>query len=128
MCTHLSFEAAKNQSRSIENSPSGGTLATVARYAPVPRFFFHLCNGSGFTGDPEGQELPDIEAARSIALAAAREVMAHEIKDGELNLASYIEVEDATGEYLFRLCFEDAFTVTRHHGESRAPDDKQSAF
>jgi len=35
----------------------------------MPRFYFHVCNGNGFTEDEEGQELADVEAARARAVA-----------------------------------------------------------
>ncbi|HEY0627082.1 MAG TPA: hypothetical protein VGD10_10155 [Allosphingosinicella sp.] len=79
----------------------------------MPRFYFHVCNGNGLTEDEEGQELPSVEAARKQALLEARSIMSEEMREGELNLASFIEVQNDAGEYLFTLPFEEAFKVNR---------------
>lgn len=78
----------------------------------MPRYFFHVCNGNGFTQDEEGRELPDEAAARSAALAGARDIMAEEMRAGQLNPASFIEVEDSEHRHLFTLPFSDAYTIS----------------
>ncbi|HEX9964948.1 MAG TPA: hypothetical protein VGB04_08180 [Allosphingosinicella sp.] len=77
----------------------------------MPLFFFHVCNGNGFVEDEEGRDLPDEAAARAIAIVGARDIMAEEMRAGQLNPASFIEVEDAERRHLFTLLFSDAFTV-----------------
>ena len=77
----------------------------------MPRFFFHVCNGNGFTEDEEGRELLDEAEARSVALTGARDIMAEEMRAGQLDPASFIEVEDAEHRHLFTLLFSDAYTV-----------------
>ncbi|MEA3011446.1 MAG: hypothetical protein QOJ91_3138 [Sphingomonadales bacterium] len=77
----------------------------------MPRFFFHVCNGNGFTEDEEGRELLDEAAARFVALAGARDIMAEEMRAGQLDPASFIEVEDSQHRHLFTLLFSDAYTV-----------------
>jgi hypothetical protein len=50
----------------------------------MPHFFLHIRDRDGLTADPEGTGLPDLEAARTDALAAAREILAEPIaKDGK---------------------------------------------
>jgi hypothetical protein len=80
----------------------------------MPRYFFHVCNGTGLVEDEEGQEIADEETARTIAVKEARELMSEEMRAGELNVASFIEVQNEKGEYLFTLQFEDAFRLSRH--------------
>jgi hypothetical protein len=53
----------------------------------MPRFYFHISNGQGFIEDEEGIELTDEAAARSNAVAAARDVMAGDLREGLLDLA-----------------------------------------
>jgi hypothetical protein len=86
----------------------------------VSRFYFHVCNGSGFTEDGEGRELPDLEAARAVALAGARDIMAAEMLRGEIDLGSFIEVEDEEHRLLFILTFDEAVSIKagQHAGES----------
>ena len=77
----------------------------------MPLFFFHVCNGNGFTEDEEGRELADEAEARVAALAGARDIMAEEMRSGQLNPASFIEVEDSEHRHLFTLAFSEAYTV-----------------
>jgi hypothetical protein len=77
----------------------------------MPRFFFHICNGHGFVEDEEGVELPDAPAVRRNAVEAARDVMAGDLREGRLDLTSFIEVEDEAHRLLFTLTFAEAVTV-----------------
>ena len=79
----------------------------------MPRFYFHICNGDGFTVDDEGQDLPDADAARQAAIAGARDLMSTEIREGHLNPASFIEVEDAKHRHVFTLAFSEAYEIVK---------------
>ncbi len=79
----------------------------------MPRYYFHVCDGAGFCEDPEGRDFPSSEAARAEAVRAAREMMAAELADGTLSLASFIEVEDEVRRHLFTVTFEDAVEIRR---------------
>jgi hypothetical protein len=81
----------------------------------MPRFYFHICNGNGFTEDEEGREFPDLEAARSEAVRAARDIMASEVRSGMLDLSSFIEIEDADHQLTHTLGFEEAVDLTQRH-------------
>ena len=91
----------------------------VGGYCGPMRYFMHICNGNGFVEDEEGIELPDDEAARSKAIAAARDVMAADLRDGQLDLTSFIEVEDEAHNLLFSITFGDAITVNTVPNPSR---------
>lgn len=80
----------------------------------MARFYMHLSNGNGFTEDEEGVELEDENAAREKALSGARDLMAGDLREGELNLSSFIEVEDEAHRLLFTLHFSDAVKLTPH--------------
>lgn len=60
----------------------------------MPSFYFNLCNGSGYVRDEEGQRLSDVPAAREMAIRSLRDVLAHEVREGRFNAASFIEIED----------------------------------
>jgi hypothetical protein len=77
----------------------------------MPRYFFHIYNHD-VTMDEEGQELPDIEAARELALDSARDLVCDSVHLGHLNLDHRIEVEDEQGETLIVLTFREAFTIS----------------
>ena len=85
----------------------------------MPRYYMHICNGTGFLEDEEGRELPNQAAAREAAIMAARDVMANDLRGGELDLSSFIEVEDENKQLVFTLQFIDAVNLTtRHTGEA----------
>jgi hypothetical protein len=77
----------------------------------MPRYYFHVCNGDGFTTDEEGLELPDVHAARTTAIQGLRDIMASELKDGLLKTASFIEIEDENHELLMTVPFVEAVKV-----------------
>ncbi len=72
----------------------------------------HICNGNGFVEDQEGRELASDAEARKLAIEAARDVMAGDVRTGLLDLSSFIEVEDESHALLFTITFADAVTVT----------------
>jgi hypothetical protein len=75
------------------------------------RYFMHMCDGGGFVEDTEGCELADDAAARDAAILAARDVMAGDLRDGRLDLTSFIEVEDEAHRLLFTITFADVVTM-----------------
>ena len=81
----------------------------------MPRYYFNICNGNGFIEDEEGQELPDLEAARAEAIRNARSIMASDVQRGMLDLSSFIEIEDASNQLVHTLGFEDAVDLTQRH-------------
>jgi hypothetical protein len=87
----------------------------------LPRFYFHICDGSGFTEDEEGQELPDQEAARNEAIRGLRDISAGELRRGEMNLGSFIEVEDQAHRLVMTVDFSDAVRVANARGQRPTP-------
>jgi hypothetical protein len=81
----------------------------------MPRYYMHVCNGTGFVEDEEGRVLPDDESARDQAIRAARGIMASDLERGELDLSSFIEVENETKELIFTVMFSDAVKLTHRH-------------
>lgn len=88
-----------------------GTQGAVARYSTMPRFYFHLCNGQGLVEDHEGTELPDLTSATSHAITSLRDVLASEVKRGQINLAAFIDIEDEQQARLVTIHFTDAIQV-----------------
>ena len=81
----------------------------------MPRYFMHICNGDGFVEDEEGVVLADEAAARARATASARDVMTGDIRDGRLDLSSFIEVEDGEHKLIFTLTVADAVEISNRH-------------
>jgi hypothetical protein len=76
----------------------------------VPRYLFHVCNGTGFVADEEGVELEDDSAALDLAMRSAQELMSEDIGRGVLDFASFIEVE-CEGRHVRTLTFKDVVQV-----------------
>lgn len=62
----------------------------------MPRYYFHLHNDMEVP-DEEGSELADLEAARTLAVASAREMAAEAVREGVLNLDHSIDVTSDDG-------------------------------
>ena len=76
----------------------------------MPRYFFHLYDDV-VSIDEEGSELPDVAAARELALKNARAIACQEVLEGHLSLGHRIEVEDEEGRPVLVLPFQDAVTI-----------------
>lgn len=81
----------------------------------MPRYYFHICNGTGFVQDEEGLELPDLDAARAEAVRSARSIMASDVQRGMLDLSSFIEIEDENQRLVQTLGFQEAVDLTQRH-------------
>ena len=77
----------------------------------MPRYFFHIHNHIE-THDDVGLELPDLQAARAMALRAARAMMAENLIDGQLWLDHWIEVEDEAHQQVLAIRFREAVEIT----------------
>ncbi|MBV8685948.1 MAG: hypothetical protein JOZ90_04890 [Alphaproteobacteria bacterium] len=76
----------------------------------MPRFFFNVFNDE-VTFDDEGQELPDLAAARERAIREARALACDSISRGHLDLDDRIEVNDGEGNRVLTLAFRDSFEL-----------------
>jgi hypothetical protein len=63
----------------------------------MPRYFFHVREGAELTRDPEGQELPNAEAARTEAIRASREILSEKLLHGGNLGGRQVEIADETG-------------------------------
>ena len=71
----------------------------------MPLYYLHIRNGDKLEVDPDGTELPDLEAALTEALKVARELVG-EVAD--LGRDAVIEVADGSGEIILTVPFSDA--------------------
>lgn len=74
----------------------------------MPQYFFHVRDGDGLTEDPDGSDLPDLEAARTEAAIAAREIAAEHVRAGKAVDGLRFEICDAAGRKLATVPFRDA--------------------
>jgi hypothetical protein len=78
----------------------------------MPKYFFNIHSGTEKAGDPEGQCLSDLDAAREEAIAGARDIAADCVRFGKsLDLDQCIEVVDVDGKTLLTVTFRDALVL-----------------
>ena len=77
------------------------------------RYYFHLRDGEDLLLDPEGQELPSLDAVRKVTLASARSIISNDVRGGRVDLTCHVDVEDASGAIVHSLPFEDAVEFVR---------------
>ena len=77
----------------------------------MPRFYLHIRDGDRFLEDPDGSELPDLDAARAEAMASARELLADKIKAGEVVNGQRFEIVDEAGEVRATVPVKDAIRL-----------------
>ena len=76
----------------------------------MPRFFFRVCDDHDCE-DPEGIELPDLDAAYQEAIRGARSIMAEQVNKGRLLLTGRIEIKDQSGRIALFVSFREAVEV-----------------
>ena len=63
----------------------------------MPRYFFHVREGSNLNRDCEGQEMADAAAARQEAISTGREILGEKLLHGGELDSRTIEITDETG-------------------------------
>jgi hypothetical protein len=86
----------------------------VTRGIVMPRYFLHLRDSKDEVLDPEGVLMPP-EAVVGAALAAARDCMAEDVRQGLLDLHYRIDVHDENGEIVHSLPFDSALEFAPAH-------------
>jgi hypothetical protein len=66
----------------------------------MARFYFHLQDGDKLVQDPEGSDLPDVDAAKREALLAARDILSDAIKAGKPKVPDAFVIADEAGRKL----------------------------
>lgn len=77
----------------------------------MQNYLFHLRDGSDVLIDPDGRELPSLDAVGAAALYEARAIISADALGGKINLAQQIEVEDESGLIVHRLDLRDAVSI-----------------
>jgi hypothetical protein len=87
----------------------------------MSRYFFHVRDSDGdISRDTEGQELPDLDAARAEAISANREMLGERLLHGGNLDHRKIEIADEQGNILAKV---DANDVLFRDGEFRSYSD-----
>jgi hypothetical protein len=72
----------------------------------MPFFHFNSLTGDLFLPDPEGEELPNVDAARDVAELSARQALIEAVKTGD-TAPDCILVTDNEGTELLTVFLED---------------------
>jgi hypothetical protein len=78
----------------------------------MPLFYLHVCDSSGFIEDGEGQDLPDAAAARQAAVAGLRDMLAGDLRNGHLNTACFVEIENEHRQLVDTVSFAEAVRIS----------------
>ncbi|HUE80243.1 MAG TPA: hypothetical protein VMN38_11515 [Sphingomicrobium sp.] len=81
----------------------------------MPRYYFNIRNGCGFTPDEEGVELSSAGDVRAQAIRGARSLISAGVLEGLLDLDGRIEVIDECDDEVLTLRFRDAVDI--HHDD-----------
>ena len=77
----------------------------------MPRYYLHICNGSGFTEDEYGHDYADVNDAHAAAVRGIRDIMSEELRKGAINIASFIDIEDEQRQLVKTVSFTEAVAI-----------------
>jgi hypothetical protein len=77
----------------------------------MARYFMNLRDGTEEVLDEDGVEYTSLDALRKAVLAAARDVMSGDMKDGVIDFRFRIDAEDADGVIVYSLPFKHAVSI-----------------
>ncbi len=77
----------------------------------MKRYFFHLDECGVVADDDVGHSLSCLEEAREKGVAAARDIMSADVRQGKLCLDAYILIEESGAE-VARVHFKKALEIT----------------
>jgi hypothetical protein len=77
----------------------------------MPRYYLHIRDEGRLVEDPDGSDLPDLEAARAEALEGARNILAAKVKAGKLIDDQRFEITDETGAVLAVVPLKDVLRL-----------------
>lgn len=76
----------------------------------MPHYFLNVYNAN-VALDEEGDDFPDLAAAREKAVLGVRSILAEEVKGGQFDLRGRIEIADESGAILMLVPYSDAVSV-----------------
>jgi hypothetical protein len=94
-----------------EHSTHAGIERADEMRGRMPRYYFHVQNGNGYTADEEGIDLEDAGSARAMAMDSIRSMVAEEARKGVLDLDGFVDVLDQGAVRLTRIGFPEAFAI-----------------
>ena len=87
------------------------TASEASVFKPMARYFFNIRDGKTLIEDPDGTDLPNLDAARVEALAAARDILAERLRADQIVDGQRFEIMDEHGTLLDVVKFRDAMRL-----------------
>jgi hypothetical protein len=72
------------------------------------RYFLHMRRGEELIQDPDGTELPNLDAVRAEAIQGARQILAQNVMSGSVVTGRKFEICDEQGKVLLVVPFSEA--------------------
>lgn len=86
----------------------------------MTHYYLNIINGTGFVRDQEGEEFPDLAAARHKAEESVWSILSDELKTaGLINLQGRIEIADQHGSVVLTLPFREAVDLRLDESSGR---------
>jgi hypothetical protein len=117
----LEETATEGESPTSSRTRPGGTTGQKDGPASVDsrtqRYYFNIYNSDGRADDPEGVDLPNVEAARKQAINGVRSFLGNDVtNNGRIDLRGRIEVTEATGKIVLVVTFDEALKIVAADG------------
>ncbi len=77
----------------------------------MPLYFLNIRDGADLIEDPDGTNLPNVEAACREAIANARDILASKVRAGELVDGQIFEITDESGVVRATVPLRDALRL-----------------
>lgn len=77
----------------------------------MSKYYFNIRIGDNVLPDPEGAEMPDIEAAHAEAIISAQEILAEKVAGGKLVNGQTLEIFDQDGALVAVVPFKKALKL-----------------
>lgn len=75
--------------------------------AEAALYYFNFRAGSALVEDPEGNRYPELQSARAVAIAIARDMIAEGNRKGEDRQSWYVEIMDRANQQAMTVAFAD---------------------
>ncbi|MCT7664087.1 DUF6894 family protein [Shinella kummerowiae] len=76
----------------------------------MTHYFFHICSRTERIEDREGADFDTLDAALNEARLAAREILAEDLRKGNVDETRLFEIVDERGELMARVPFKEAIS------------------
>jgi hypothetical protein len=77
----------------------------------MPLFYLHIRDGDDVIEDPDGSDLPDIEAAKEEARVSARHILAERVRDGRVIGSQNFDIVDEVGNLCARVWMREVLRL-----------------